>query len=142
MPGIVIPNEGQIELANDLLTTAINTAKRYLVDLFQNQYLPNQTTTMANFTLSNFPGYQQVNISRASWLPAVINSNNQAVVSWSQNPASWNNNGASQPCWGYLVSSSITGKVLWCQAFDTVQIIGLGKSLELDIALNVFGSNP
>ena len=141
MPGIVVPDQGQLELASYCLCANPSPGFLYLVDLFQNQYTPDQSTTFANFTLCDFMGYAQVSFPRSKMV-APITIGHQAQVAYLANPVSWNNNGPQQAVWGFLVRSNVTGNVLWCQAYNSVQLVGLGKQLQFDLTLNVFGSNP
>jgi hypothetical protein len=141
MPAIVVPNEGSLELANTLFSVSLPSTYRYLVDLFGNQYTPVQTSTASDFEIMDFPGYAQVQIARSQWTPAVL-AGGQAFVSYASNPVAFNNNGVQAGAWGYLVRSSVSGSVLWCQAYDSVQLIGLGSTLTQDIDMLIFGSNP
>jgi len=139
--GVVVPNEGSLELASLMLAENASDGFRFLVDLYQNNYTPNQSSTIANFTICDFAGYGQVSFLRSAWsLPTIVSD--QAVIEYSYNPISWNNNGVVQYAYGYLVRSSVTNNVLFAEQFAQSQAVTIGSQLSLNLAFQLFGSNP
>lgn len=135
MPGsLVFPNEGITELTDLMIRDTSFGSFTYLVDIYANDYDPDLDATASDFEICDFPGYGQIVVRRDQWVPAVLMGGN-SYIACSFNPLTWNNNGPNTAAWGYLVRSSVTGSVLWCMEFYESYLIGLGKCLNLDLAI-------
>lgn len=139
---LVTPNEGQLELlANCVITTGFS-GYDYDIDLYQNNYTPDQSSTGSDFTIANFTGYAQVVATRGDFLTPTTVSN-QATTSLSLNPLTWTCGATGNTIYGYLVRSSLSGKVLWAELLPSgPYVLTNGQIFELNINFTLFGSNP
>ena len=138
---IVTPDQGQIELANCMLVNESYPTYKYLVDLFKNNYTPDQNSAASSFAIADYDGYEQQSFTRDQW-STIVNSAHQALALCSINPFQFSNNGAVQTIYGYLVRSATSGLVLWCERYQMPFVIGAGNCLDQPIGLLLFGSTP
>jgi hypothetical protein len=139
---LVTPNEGQLELLANALITSGFTGYDYDIDLFQNNYTPVQGSTASDFTVATFTGYVQVVATRADFVTPTTVSN-QATTSLSLNPLTWTCGTTGNTIYGYLVRSSLSGKVLWAELLPSgPYVLTSGQIFQLNININLFGANP
>lgn len=138
---LVTPDEGQLELLNNAVIQTGFTGYTYLLDLYQNNYTPVQNSTASDFTIANFSGYSQETITRSQWT-APANVSDQATISCTLNPFTWTCGATTNTLYGYLIRSSITGKVLWAEQFGTSVVLTNGGLFLLNLNLNLYGANP
>lgn len=138
---LVTPNEGQLELLSLMLIDTGLTTYDYLVDLYQNNYTPNQGSSAVNFTIANFTGYVQKSFLRSGWT-APTTVSNQAVTTYSGNPLSWVCGATTNTIYGYLVRSSVSGAVLFAEDFGSGIVLNNGLTFQLNLNFSAFGQNP
>lgn len=141
MPPIVVPNEGQVELATSMAITADFSGYEYQFDLFSNNYTPTQSSSVEDFVIANYDGYEPKVWHRTDW-NTVITIDDEAVLTLALNPLQFQNLGEDQIVYGYLIRSVSSGNVLWCQRFDLTPTIGVLYGISFSVILNVFGSYP
>lgn len=138
---LVTPDEGQLELMANMLITNAFSSYDYLIDLYQNNYTPVQSSTGTDFTIATFTGYSQMSASRSQWATPTTVSD-QAFTECTENPFSWTCGATTNTIYGYLVRSSLTGKVLWAELFTTPVVLTNGAIIELNLQITLFGANP
>jgi hypothetical protein len=138
---LVTPDEGQLELCSLMLIDTSLSSYDYVVDLYVNNYQPAQNSTASDFTIASWTGYLAQTFSRSQWnTPTTIAD--QAVTTPTVNPFSWTPSGGTGAIYGYLVRSSVTGKVLWAEAFATPYTLAGMTNFNLNLSIALYGANP
>jgi hypothetical protein len=131
MANMVIPNEGKVLWATWAVIADISEAEDFVVDTYQNNYVPVDGSTAANFTVSSFGGYAQVAVDRNTFGTPTIVSNVAVTVS-SATPTYSCTSGASQTAYGWFMRGASSGKVLAAAVFDVPWTMGPGAVITLN----------
>jgi hypothetical protein len=116
MANMLIPNEGKLKWLQWALYDNGADFEDYIMDLYQNAFVPTDTTVLADFVKATFPGYASVSVPRADWNNAVIVANIAVSLS-TLTPTFSCNGGTGQTVVGWYLHSAVTGKCLATQAF-------------------------
>lgn len=120
---IIVPDEGEVILLNKALQTGENGTLKLYTAVSPSL---SESTTGANFTEATFTGYAAKTLTSASWGGA---STAAGVTSSTYAAQTWTNSGSAQTILGYYVVGATSGKVLWCEAFSSSQVINAGGTL-------------
>lgn len=113
---LVAPNSG-LPLLQALLwkDAAVPVLPWYLV-LWANNYVPLQTSVIADFTAATFTGYSPVELTRATWqAPAIVA--NKALIQYGTTPQTWTATAGFQTIYGYLIFEGTSNKLLIAERF-------------------------
>lgn len=126
--GLIIPNEGELELLDKMLKVALLVDEDYLLKLYKNNYTPDANSTAANFTEADFSGYSAKTLVRASWNTSTTVSG-KASTSYPQQ--TWTCGVTTNDIYGYYVLGADSGVVLWAERFANT------KTLEENDVINL-----
>jgi len=127
---IVVPNEGELELARKMLKDALSTDEDYSLKLFANDYTPISTTTAADFTDPVFTGYAVKTLTRSDWDNPITLANGDAYSEYSVEQ-SWTCGATGDTVYGYYIEGDTSGKVLWSERLDTPAELVSGDDLKI-----------
>ncbi|MCB9949571.1 MAG: hypothetical protein H6824_01165 [Planctomycetaceae bacterium] len=125
---LITSNAGELELLDKLLKDPLTTNEDYVLKLFQNDYTPDQTTVEASLTEANFTNYAAVTLTRSGWSDAVTVSN-KAESSYATQ--SWTCGTTGNSVYGYYVTGSTSGTVLWAERFAATRTLVSSDVLNL-----------
>lgn len=126
--GLIIPNEGELELLDKMLKVALAVDEDYSLKLYKNNYTPTAASTAANFTEADFDGYTAKILVRANWNTSTTVSG-KASTSYPQQ--SWTCGVTTNDIYGYYVQGADSGVVLWAERFANT------KTLEENDVINL-----
>lgn len=133
---LTVPDEGLIAMAmNALGTPGAESFGSLLVDLYQNNYVPDYTSTASDFVIATFDGYTQVIVPIGNMVPTLIPPEFVTLVN-SNNPISWMNLGTDTTVYGYLVRAANGGVVLWAEAWGPTSL-AFKKTISFNLELDV-----
>lgn len=130
---IVTPDEGETELMDKMLKKALTVNEDYLLDLYQNNYTPDQSSTAASFTVSTFGGYSQKILTRSGFNSAVLVGD--VAKSQYGTDQVWTCTSGSENAYGYYIRGATSGKVLWAQRFDAARAMSAGAVETLTVII-------
>lgn len=135
---LIVPNEGEIELLKKLLINTADT-ENYILRLYQNNYTPDENTTLLSFTEADFSNYAEVTLARSDWATPTLDGNNKASSSVSQHY--WTCGLTGNTVYGYYVVGETSGKVLWSERFGSLRVLSDGDVLFLTPIFNLSSAN-
>jgi hypothetical protein len=135
---LVVPNEGEIELLKKLLINTADT-ESYSLRLFKNDYTPDQSTSLGNFTEADFTNYALKTLARSDWGTPTMDANNKAQSQISVQ--SWTCGLTGNTVYGYYVVGATSGKVLWAERFNVSRSLGDGDVLNVTPVFNLSSAN-
>ena len=117
---VIIPDVGKQNLLAQLMARIAAGGQNAAVHLYQNPYVPVESTVLGDFVESTFDGYAPLP------LPAAADQgiNPSDIDVWTFDPLQWtaaSGVGLPQIQYGYWVDCLLPGggtQLLWCQAFD------------------------
>ena len=118
--GLVVPDEGEIELLRKMLIDLTDT-EAYSLRLYQNNYAPSSSTTATDFTEADFDGYAPITFNRTDWATPTIDIYSEANTTAPQQ--AWTCGTFTNTIWGYYVLGNTSGKVLWAEKFAASRIL-------------------
>lgn len=127
---MVIPNEGLLLWLLWAFDDSGVVQEDFVVDLYQNNYTPEYTSTGANFTVANFPLYAQVALPRSSFGAPTASGGTGTIVS-SVTPSWEGGASANQTVYGWYMRGASSGKVLAAQAFPAAPTVIQGLTVSL-----------
>jgi hypothetical protein len=127
---LITPNAGELQLLDKLLKDALSTNENYILKLYKNNYTPDDAAVEGSFTESDFTNYLARTLTRALWNAAVTVSN-KAETSYGTGPQSWTCGASGNTVYGYYVTGSASGTVLWAERFATSRVLANGDVLNL-----------
>lgn len=115
MPQIV-PREGSLILMG-AINDALNSMPSSQLRLFQNNFIPNDDSRLADFVEANFSGYSRVDLTWGGF--PILLGDGKAQITADQSPVTFSYNGGliSNIVYGFYVADPTRGKVLWAQRF-------------------------
>ena len=103
---LLVPNVGEIELLDRLLKGGSSVHDgSYTLHLFKNSYVPQDGSTLSNFTEADFDGYADKALAQSSWASVSLNTNDKAESSYSQQ--SWTCGATGNTIYGYYITGII-----------------------------------
>jgi hypothetical protein len=127
----IIPNEGKTELLNKQVKNT-SDSESYIVNLFTNDYTPDQYTTALDFVAWASGGGGPRTVARGAWADAYLDGTH-AVIESTSNPLAWSVTSGSPTIYGHYVVGASSGKVLWCERWSTPAAPTVGQSLLLTL---------
>lgn len=128
---MVIPDEGKLKWLYWALDTDGSDLEDFVLDLYQNNYTPDDASTASSFTVSSFGGYAQVSLLRSAFGAPAITSH-VAYSGVSTPPAFSCTSGGSQTAYGWYLRGATSDKVLAAAAFDVPRVMSPGATETLD----------
>ena len=124
---LLICDAGQIHLLDLMLKTALSIDESFTLHLFQNNIIPNTSSTVDDFTECNFSGYSVITLDRSSWLTPV-NEANAAKTTYTEDPILWHCTGAGNVVYGAYVLNG-DGDLVWADLFPDAETLVNGDVL-------------
>jgi len=119
---MVIPNEGKALLATMCFAYPVPVTEDFVVDLYQNNYTPTDSSTASSFTVAAFTGYAQVAVARSTFgTPGIVA--NVAQITSSVSPLFTCTGGGGQTVYGWYMRGATSNKVYAAAAFDTPRVL-------------------
>lgn len=116
MSQLVIPDAAE-EAFLDLIL-AVN----YTLRLFQNDYIPIETSVTADFTEADFAGYSAAALTGGSW---VSTQGDPSFGTYAQQTFTRSSTGAAQTIYGYYLVTTTGGLLRAAERFDSPVILEL-----------------
>lgn len=135
---LVVPNEGEIELLKKLLINAADT-ESYSLRLYQNDYTPDENSTLSSFSEADFTNYAAKTLARSDWGTPTLNGTNKAQSQVSIQ--SWTCGLSGNTVYGYYVLGATSGKVLWAERFNVARNVADGDVLNVTPIFNLSSAN-
>lgn len=127
---LLVPNVGEIELLDRLLKGGSSVHDgSYTLHLFKNSYVPQDGSTLSNFTEADFDGYADKALAQSSWASVSLNTNDKAESSYSQQ--SWTCGATGNTIYGYYITGNTSGELLWAEKFGSSKALTNGDILNL-----------
>ncbi|MBV8928874.1 MAG: hypothetical protein JO152_07105 [Mycobacteriaceae bacterium] len=127
MASALFPNLGLQEALKLAIGKATNPVTTFR--LFQNDFVPDSTTTLDDFVEANFAGYLPATVAAAAFGDPVQSS--PAWVS-SVPPLDWSSSDPTpQTVYGVYAQSN-DGTLFFCAVFDAPITLNMGDSMEVD----------
>lgn len=117
---MVCPDEGKELFLAILFSIGGETAGALTLHGFQNNYTPDDDTTVSSFVESTFTGYGSIAVVPGDWsAPAIVShvaeTERSPVPTWSCV------GGSAQDLWGWYLTDDSAGVVVLAQRFDSVR---------------------
>ena len=122
---LVLPNQGLIAQLSLLLKDSIMGVDPLEFILFQNDYIPVQTSVWADLTEATFMGYSRVTVTRSDWTSPVIVAN-KAVSTWKTVGTSWTNTSSTQTIFGFALITPVTPVIRVVERFVSPVVLANG----------------
>jgi len=127
---LLVPNVGEIELLDRLLKGGSSVHDgNYTLHLFKNSYVPQDGSTLSNFTEADFDGYANKALAQSSWASVSLNTNDKAESSYAQQ--SWTCGANGNTIYGYYITGNTSGELLWAEKFGSSKALTNGDILNL-----------
>jgi len=127
---LITPNAGELELLDKMLKDALSSDENYILKLYQNDYTPDDNAVGGSFTEASFTNYAARTLTRANWNSATTVSS-KAETSYGSGPQSWTCGASGNTVYGYYVTGSVSGTVLWAERFSTSRVLASGDVLNI-----------
>lgn len=127
---IVIPDAGSLEVLTQAFSSALVVDVPLSVRLFSNNYTPDQSSVLANFTEAGWLGYFRQTINRADWYNALL-VGGVASLEYSLVFLWTNTSGAPQTVYGWYAVNPATAVVQIAERFGTTRVLAPGAQLQL-----------
>jgi len=118
---LVVPNEGELQLLDKMVKAALSADENYILKVFQNDYVPDSTTSTSSFTEASFTNYVAKTLTRAGWSSSVTNLSGQGETSYATQ--SWTCGASGNTIYGYWIEGATSGKVLWAERFSVALVM-------------------
>lgn len=115
---LLIPNPSEVSLLQFAL--GFSTPGNQLLKLFTNNVTPGDSDVAATYTEMTTLGYAAKSLSKANWTVASsggVGTAVQPVQTWTFTA------GTPVTVYGYFVTDSTTGLLLWVETFSTAKVI-------------------
>lgn len=122
---VVVTNVGELELLDWILKSA---GENTVLRLYTNNYTPDATSVVGDFTEASFGGYAAQTLTRASWNApyddgGIGTMQYGSVTSWTPT--------TTQTIRGFYVTNTANTKVLWAQKYALDEQATSGEDYEL-----------
>lgn len=114
---LLIPNASEVKLLEFAL--GFSTPGNQLLKLFVNNVIPGDTDTAATYTEMSTLGYAAKTLTKGSW--SIVPSSNVGTASYAQQTWTFTA-GTAVTVYGYFVTDSTTGVLLWAETFTTPKV--------------------
>lgn len=111
-------NSGEVNALEYI--TAFSSPENLVLRLFQNDKMPADTDTAADYTEATFTGYAALTLTGASW--SVVAGDPSVATCTEQDFTSSADQGM-QTIYGYYLTRVTTGDLMWVERLPTPQVI-------------------
>lgn len=122
---LVLPNEGLADQLNYIIRQTISGVLPWELQLYSNDFDPDQGTVLSDLLEATFTGYSGVTMTRSDWTAPVISAN-KAVSTWGTDPTSWTCTAGGQTIYGYMAVDTALGVLRIVERFATPVVVGVG----------------
>jgi hypothetical protein len=120
---LVLPTEGLTDQLDYILSAPIPGVLDWMLVLFVNDLIPDESTVYADLEIATFNGFTPVQMNRSAWTPAIIDGIH-AVSTWGTSPKTWTCTSAPQPIYGYAAVTMVSPVIRIVERFaDTVPLV-------------------
>lgn len=133
---LIVPDEGEPLLLDQLLIVEADPGPVWHLHLYQNDYSPNKTSTLADFTEADFSTYAIVELLRSDW-QASAEFGGAAYSFYGVTFIEWFAGSGSQVIYGYYVTDEADEFVLWCERFPTPQTASVVNSVKMQPSMRL-----
>lgn len=131
MADMLIPDEGKLLWLYWALCTNGSDLEDFTLRLYKNNFVPDDSTVLADFTEATFTGYGAVGIARSAMASPVIVSH-VARSTKSVAPVFSCTGGSPQTVYGWYLESNTTNKCVATQEFDSPRVMSNGATESID----------
>lgn len=131
MCALKVPNEGEIKLLDKILHDGTEVLS---LRLFNNNYTPDDATTISNFSEATFTNYVALPISSASFGAAETVSDKASSTFGSAQ--TWTCGSTGDTVYGYFVMDSVS-KILWAEKFGTARVVAENDTISIQPSLTL-----
>lgn len=123
MPAGLLPDEGIGDQLYWILSAPISGVTNWQLVLWVNDYVPDNTTTLANLTEATWPGYSRVTLDRSTWTTPTVSSG-CATSTYGTTPLVFYVGSVSPGTINYGAAYYDPGaaKLRWVQRFDSADL--------------------
>lgn len=115
---LVALNAGKPLLLSLLFKDAAVPALPWYLILYSNNFVPLETSVLADFTQATFTGYSPVELTRATWQAPVM-VGNKALIQYDTVPQTWTATAGFQTIYGYVIFQGVTNTGIIAERFAT-----------------------
>ena len=128
-----VPNAGELELLDKMLSAALSTDEKYLLRLYQNDKTPADADGTVDYNEATFTDYYSRTLDRFQWTSAVAggNGNTKAESSYGSGPESWTCGASGNTIYGYWVEGATSLKCLWAERFASERVLSSSDVLNI-----------
>jgi hypothetical protein len=91
--------------------------------LFVNNYVPDDTTVLANLTEMSTNGYADKTLTKTLWVVTAGGVGAAASGAYAQQTWTFTNAGGANTVYGYFITDVTSGLLLWVEAFTSAKVI-------------------
>jgi hypothetical protein len=127
---IVVPDIAELELLSKILKD-----EDAILNLYKNNYIPNEDSLLSSFTVADFDGYVSKTLVKTNWsvptseYPGVPCNDNEAVSRYAEQ--SWTCGIAGNTVYGYYVVGVTSAVLLWADSFAVAKVLEEGDILRI-----------
>lgn len=115
---LIVPNASEVTQLQFLL--GFSTPGNQLLKLYTNNATLSDTTVAGDLTEMSSLGYAAKTLNKGSW--SVASSSNVGTATYAQQTWTFSA-GSAVTVYGYYVTDSTTGLLLWAEAFGTAKVV-------------------
>jgi len=116
---LVVPNASEVSLVEFMLGKS--TPNNQELRLFVNNKTPGDTDVAADYTQMSTQGYAAKTLTKGSW--TVASSSNVGTATYAAQTWNFNGSGGATTVYGYYVVDSVSGLLLWAEAFNSPKLV-------------------
>lgn len=127
---IIVPDAGELELLDKMIRDALSVDEDYYLRLYKNDYTPDSSSVLGNFTQADFTDYAQKTLSRSGFNAAATNGSDEGEIAYGAEQA-WTCGSTGNTVYGYYVVGETSNVVLWCQRFSAARSMAQGDVIRI-----------
>lgn len=120
---LLVPNPSEAKLLEFML--GVSTPGNQILRLYVNNHTPADGDVAADYTEMTTGGYTPKTLTKTSWVvtPASGTTANPATAAYAQQVWTFNGTGGVATVYGYYITDSTTGLLLWAERFATAKVV-------------------
>lgn len=126
---MVAPNEGKTYLLDWMIRTN-GSAPNLSIQLFTNDFTPDNDSVLADFDLATFTGADPLTLTRSAW-DAPFVASDVAYIEYPTPPTWVCSGGGPQTCYGWVAWEQAGSHVVFAQRFDASRVMDAGATESL-----------
>jgi hypothetical protein len=127
---IIVPNSGELELLDKMIRDALSVDEDYYLRLYKNDYTPDATSVLGDFTEADFTDYAQKTLTRSGFNAASTNGSGEGEIGYGSEQA-FTCGTTGNTVYGYYVVGETSNTVLWCQRFTAARAMANGDVIRI-----------